>query len=119
MSDPASSTSLVKTVGAEDTAKALGSGDVMVPGRRGSSRGSRKRPSPPSTCQPDTMPVLNIYTETHQIIPPSMTKALRGRIGCPDYSEFVAKGGHIGVMVAGRSARSALQMAVSNWLSER
>jgi len=48
-----------------------------------------------------------------------MTKALRGGIGCPDYSEFVAKGGHIGVMVAGGSARSALQMAVSNWLSER
>ena len=58
-----------------------------------------------------TMPVLNIYTETDHIIPPPMTKALRGRIGSSDYTEFVAKGGHIGVMVAGGSARSALQMA--------
>lgn len=66
-----------------------------------------------------TMPILNIYTETDHIIPPPMTKALRGRTGASDYTEFVAKGGHIGVMVAGGSARRALRDAVTGWLAER
>lgn len=66
-----------------------------------------------------TMPLLNIYTETDHIIPPPMTKALRGRTGSSDYSEFVAKGGHIGVMVAGGKARKALQDQISGWLAKR
>jgi polyhydroxyalkanoate synthase len=65
------------------------------------------------------MPVLNIYTETDHIIPPPMSRALRTHVGSSDYTEYVAKGGHIGVMVAGGSARRALREQVSTWLSER
>jgi polyhydroxyalkanoate synthase len=66
-----------------------------------------------------TMPVLNIYTETDHIIPPPMTRALRGKTGSADYTEFVAKGGHIGVMVAGGSSRRTLREQISGWLAER
>lgn len=66
-----------------------------------------------------TMPVLNVYTETDHIIPPPMTRGLRGRTGSSDYTEFVAKGGHIGVMVAGGSARRALQGTLSSWIFAR
>lgn len=65
------------------------------------------------------MPVLSIYTETDHIIPPPMTKALRGKLGSKDFSEHVARGGHIGVMVAGGSSRKALQGEISQWLSAR
>ena len=65
------------------------------------------------------MPVLNIYTETDHIIPPPMTRALRGRTGSSDYTEFVAKGGHIGVMVAGGTSRRVLREQVATWLSDR
>jgi polyhydroxyalkanoate synthase len=66
-----------------------------------------------------TMPVLNIYTETDHVIPPPMTRALRGRVGSADYTEFVAKGGHIGVMVAGGQSRRLIREQISDWLSER
>lgn len=66
-----------------------------------------------------TMPVLNIYTETDHIIPPAMTLALKEHVGSADYSEFVAKGGHIGVMVAGGKARTALRDKIGQWLAER
>ncbi|MCA8880720.1 MAG: alpha/beta fold hydrolase [Rhodobacteraceae bacterium] len=66
-----------------------------------------------------TMPILNIYTETDHIIPPAMTKALRGKTGTSDYTEFVARGGHIGVMVAGGSSRRTLRETVTSWLADR
>lgn len=66
-----------------------------------------------------TMPVLSIYTETDHIIPPPMTTALRGKLGSENYSEHVARGGHIGVMVAGGTSRRALQAEISGWLSAR
>jgi polyhydroxyalkanoate synthase subunit PhaC len=65
------------------------------------------------------MPILNIYTETDHIIPPPMTRALRGRTGTSDYTEFVAKGGHIGVMVAGGSTRRQLREEISGWIAAR
>lgn len=66
-----------------------------------------------------TMPLLNIYTETDHIIPPPMTRALKDRTGTPDYTEHVARGGHIGVMVAGGKARQLLQEAIAGWLASR
>ena len=53
-------------------------------------------------------PVLNIYTETDHIIPPAMSRALRGRVGSEDFTEVVLKGGHIGIFV---SARALEQLA--------
>lgn len=66
-----------------------------------------------------TMPVLNIYTETDHIIPPAMTRALKHHVGSRDYSEWAAKGGHIGVMVAGGVNRRAMQNKIADWLSAR
>jgi polyhydroxyalkanoate synthase len=66
-----------------------------------------------------TMPVLNVYTDTDHIIPPAMTKALGRYVGSTDYSEFVARGGHIGIMVAAGSARRALHEKIAGWVAER
>ena len=66
-----------------------------------------------------TMPVLNIYTETDHIIPPAMTRGLGALIGSGDHTDYVARGGHIGVMVAGGSARAALRDRISGWLATR
>ena len=64
------------------------------------------------------MPVLNIYTETDHIIPPPMTKALRGRVGSADYTEVVVKGGHIGIFVSARSL-GQLSGTIVDWLARR
>lgn len=65
------------------------------------------------------MPVLNIYTETAHVIPPPMSRAMCDHPGSADFTEFVAEGGHIGVMVAGGTARRRLQEQISGWRSDR
>ena len=65
-----------------------------------------------------TCPVLNIYTETDHIIPPAMSRALRGRVGSEDFTEVVLKGGHIGIFVSAR-ALEQLSGTILGWLAER
>ena len=65
-----------------------------------------------------TCPVLNIYTETDHIIPPEMSKALRGRVGSEDFTEVVLKGGHIGIFVSARSL-DQLSGTIVDWLANR
>jgi polyhydroxyalkanoate synthase subunit PhaC len=65
-----------------------------------------------------TCPVLNIYTETDHIIPPEMSRGLRGRVGTEDYTEVVLKGGHIGIFVSAR-ALGQLTATVVDWLAAR
>ncbi len=65
-----------------------------------------------------TCPVLNIYTETDHIIPPEMSKALRGRVGSEDFTETVLKGGHIGIFVSARSLEQ-LSKTIVEWVSKR
>jgi polyhydroxyalkanoate synthase len=65
-----------------------------------------------------TCPVLNIYTETDHIIPPEMSKALRGRVGSEDFTEVVLKGGHIGTFVSARSL-DQLSGTIVDWLAKR
>lgn len=65
-----------------------------------------------------TCPVLNIYTETDHIIPPEMSRALRGRVGSEDFTEVVLKGGHIGIFVSARSL-DQLSSTIVGWLAER
>lgn len=65
-----------------------------------------------------TCPVLNIYTETDHIIPPAMSRALRGRVGSEDFTEVVLKGGHIGIFVSAR-ALEQLSGTILGWLGER
>ena len=47
-----------------------------------------------------TMPVLNLYTETDNVIPPPASVALREKVGSQDYTQDVVSGGHIGVFVS-------------------
>jgi polyhydroxyalkanoate synthase len=65
-----------------------------------------------------TCPVLNVYAETDHIIPPEMSRALRGRVGTEDYTEVVLKGGHIGIFVSAR-ALAQLSATVVDWLKAR
>lgn len=65
-----------------------------------------------------TCPVLNIYTETDHIIPPEMSRGLRGRVGTDDYTEVVLKGGHIGIFVSAK-ALAQLSATVVDWLAKR
>lgn len=64
------------------------------------------------------MPLLNIYAEQDHLVPPSASKALRGRTGSPDYSESSFRGGHIGIYVSGRAQRE-VPATIHGWLSER
>lgn len=65
-----------------------------------------------------TCPVLNIYTETDHIIPPEMSRGLRGRVGTDDYTEVVLKGGHIGIFVSAK-ALAQLSATIVDWLAKR
>ena len=65
-----------------------------------------------------TCPVLNILTETDHIIPPEMSKALRGKVGSEDFTEVVLKGGHIGIFVSARSL-DQLSRTIVEWLAKR
>ena len=65
-----------------------------------------------------TMPVLNIYAQGDQIIPPATSCALNGRIGSRDYTELGMPGGHIGVFVSGRS-QGIVSKGIADWLGDR
>ena len=64
------------------------------------------------------MPVLNIYAEQDHLVPPSASKAMRGRVGTKDYTELGFRGGHIGIYVSGRAQRE-VPGAIHDWLSAR
>lgn len=64
------------------------------------------------------MPVLNIYAEQDHLVPPTASKALRGRTGTTDYTELGFRGGHIGIYVSARAQRE-VPSAIHDWLSER
>ena len=65
-----------------------------------------------------TLPVLNIYAEQDHLVPPDASRALRTRIGSPDYTESSFRGGHIGIYVSGRAQRE-VPGTISRWLEER
>jgi polyhydroxyalkanoate synthase subunit PhaC len=64
-----------------------------------------------------TMPVLNIYTETDNVVPPPASKALKDKVGSKDYTEAPVPGGHIGVFVSRAQAR--LRDQIVGWLENR
>ncbi|MBF0445801.1 MAG: class III poly(R)-hydroxyalkanoic acid synthase subunit PhaC [Magnetococcales bacterium] len=65
-----------------------------------------------------TMPILNVYATKDHLVPPSATKALKGKTSSEDYSEVAFKGGHIGIFVSGR-ALAEVPPAIGGWLKER
>jgi polyhydroxyalkanoate synthase len=64
-----------------------------------------------------TMPVLNLYTETDNIIPPPASVVLGEKVGSSDYTQDVVSGGHIGVFVS-RDGRK-LRDKIVGWLEAR
>ncbi|MBD8643336.1 class III poly(R)-hydroxyalkanoic acid synthase subunit PhaC [Stenotrophomonas sp. CFBP 13724] len=65
-----------------------------------------------------TLPVLNLYAEQDHLVPPDASRALRGRLGTPDYTESSFRGGHIGIYVSGRAQRE-VPATLHDWLLAR
>lgn len=63
-------------------------------------------------------PILNIFAAQDHLVPPSASRALKGRTGTEDYTEVVFPGGHIGIYVSGRSQRE-VPPAIHQWLTAR
>ena len=63
------------------------------------------------------MPVLNLYTETDNIIPPPASVVLGEKIGSEDYTQDVVSGGHIGVFVSRDGCK--LREKIVKWLETR
>jgi polyhydroxyalkanoate synthase len=64
-----------------------------------------------------SMPVLNIYTETDNIIPAPSSTALREKVGSNDYTELPVSGGHIGIFVS--RSQEKLRERIADWLASR
>ena len=64
-----------------------------------------------------TMPVLNLYTETDNVIPPPASVALAEKVGTKDYTQDVVNGGHIGVFVSRDGGK--LREKIVRWLETR
>ncbi len=62
-----------------------------------------------------SVPMLNIFSETDGIVPAESAKALKGLCSESQYTEFIAKGGHIGAIVGGR-AKSEMWPFLSAWI---
>jgi polyhydroxyalkanoate synthase len=65
-----------------------------------------------------TMPLLNIYAEEDNLVPPAATTPLNDLVGSADKTLYNFKGGHIGVFVGSRSQKE-LAPAVAKWLKNR
>jgi len=65
-----------------------------------------------------TAPVLNIYAESDNIIPPATARVLSGKLGTDDYTELGLRGGHIGVFVSSKS-QGIVGQGIADWLAER
>lgn len=65
-----------------------------------------------------TMPVLNIYAERDDLIPPASSTPLGEHVGTDDYTARSFDVGHIGMYVSGRVQRE-LPSAVGDWLRDR
>jgi polyhydroxyalkanoate synthase len=65
-----------------------------------------------------SMPVLNIFAEKDDLVPPAQSRALRGCVGTRDYRELSYPVGHIGLYVSGKVQRD-LPVQIAAWLRER
>lgn len=61
-----------------------------------------------------TMPVLNLFARDDHLVPPAASRALAGIVGTRDYTEAELAGGHIGLYVSLKSARS-VPAVVAEW----
>ncbi|MFN3881003.1 MAG: class III poly(R)-hydroxyalkanoic acid synthase subunit PhaC [Nitrincola lacisaponensis] len=63
-----------------------------------------------------TQPLLNIYASQDHLVPPSSSKALKGKTASCLYREKSIRAGHIGLFVSSRNGHQ-LSDAICNWLS--
>lgn len=80
-------------------------GQVMLDGRRVDLQNVR-------------MPVLNVYAEQDNLVPPASTTALKKYIGSRDYTVRSFPVGHIGMYVSGK-VQHDLPPAIADWLKDR
>ncbi|HEY5720192.1 MAG TPA: class III poly(R)-hydroxyalkanoic acid synthase subunit PhaC [Gammaproteobacteria bacterium] len=64
-----------------------------------------------------SMPLLNVYATEDHLVPPAASQALRGLVGCDDYTEYAFRGGHIGIYVSSRAR--AVPGRIADWLAAR
>ena len=64
------------------------------------------------------MPVLNVYAEQDNLVPPSSSIALKDYVGTKDYTAQGFPVGHIGMYVSGKAQRD-LAPAIAGWLKDR
>lgn len=64
------------------------------------------------------MPILNVYAEQDDFIPPESAAALERHVGTDDYTARSFPVGHIGMYVSGRAQRE-LPPVLAQWLRER
>lgn len=65
-----------------------------------------------------TMPVLNVYAERDDLIPPASSIPLGDHVGTDDYTATSFDVGHIGMYVSGRVQRE-LPAHIADWLADR
>jgi len=65
-----------------------------------------------------TVPVLNVYGTTDNLVPPACSIGITQAVGSKDTEVIDLQGGHIGVFVGGRSER-LLFPRMAEWLRER
>lgn len=63
-------------------------------------------------------PVLNLYGEHDDLVPPRSSVALRDHVGSEDYTERSFPVGHIGMYVSGK-VQQGLPPTIADWLSQR
>lgn len=63
-----------------------------------------------------TQPVLNIYATQDHLVPPSSSKALKGKTSSLFYREKEIESGHIGIFVSSKQGNQ-LSESIANWLT--
>ncbi len=65
-----------------------------------------------------TMPILNVYAESDHLVTPDSARALGACGNSSDYREIAFPGGHLGVFISGRAAKT-LHPQIAEWLLAR
>jgi polyhydroxyalkanoate synthase len=65
-----------------------------------------------------TMPILNVYAEFDNLVPPASSEGITEAVGSKDKQSYSFKTGHIGMFVSSRS-RKEICPTISKWIQER
>jgi polyhydroxyalkanoate synthase len=65
-----------------------------------------------------TMPILNVYAEFDNLVPPYSSRGITDAVGSKDKESYSFKTGHIGMFVSSRS-KNEICPRISDWLKKR